>query len=287
MTVTVWNACKAHLSRAVRRVVSESSKHAPEWIEFTPRREDADWLIAHVVGSGEIEDLQREHDDQRVIMWQYCHKTADVADWPAVWADVDMVASYYDLPTDRLYQTPLGVDMDVFYPMDVEKRYGIMATGYVAETECLREAYEACVALGVDFCHVGQDFDWGEHYCHFENVPDATMCRLYNESHLALATRRVEGFELPALEAAACATEFTCLDMADYRRWFAPLRAHWIDPRVPVQPQLTYLLSQLLKARGATRPATILSTCTWRHVMAEFWAEAERRLMDGGTACPG
>ncbi len=284
--IAVWNACNPHLGRGIQRVVEAVGRYAPEGVRFVSKRADADLIIAHVVGKGELDYLQRTHAEQRVILWQYCWHTSDVADWRAVWDGCDLVASYYRLPTDKLYHTPLGVDPEVFYPMaEVPKTVGIVGTGYVAETECLREAYEACRELGLPFAHIGQDFGWGEGYVHLESVADDVMRRLYNQSYLALATRHIEGFELPAVEAAACGTVPVLLDLPCYR-WAEPLCPVWIDPQQDVRGQLVdqlhaarlFVDSNGWTERRMALGATAHTLFHWQRIMGAFWDEVGQRF---------
>lgn len=285
--LNVWNDCSPHLGHAIKRVVGAIRRYAPRGVRFVISPRDADLIIAHVVGNGELAQLERRHPEQRVVMWQYCWQTSDVADWPAVWDGCDMVATYYQLPTDNLYHTALGVDPAAFYPEPgVGKRYGIIGTGYVAETECLREAYEACRQVGLQFAHVGKDFGWGEGYEHFENVTDGVMRRLYNESYLALATRHIEGFELPAVEAAACGTPAALFDLPCYA-WAKPLEPCLIWDDEPVADQLMGCLGSIhLDALEGLvddftpemRSETACRLFSWARIMGAFWDEIGQRF---------
>lgn len=276
-TFRVWNACSPHLSRSIKRVVKAIRDYAPEGVVFVSDPNEADIQIVHLVGKGELAQIKAKH----VVLWQYCWQTSDVPDWRALWRRCDIVVSYLDLPAGNLLRLPLGVDPEVFYP-DLEgldgARYGLIGIGYVAETEALREGYEACQSLGLLFAHVGCDFSWGGVYRHFENISDDLLRSLYNRSRFALATRRVEGFELPALEAAACGTRPICFDTPGYRRWFNDFALFIPEDDRVRDSLLSILLSQSKASRLTSEERkSVVSRYGWETVMRRFWSEVYGR----------
>ena len=280
--MNVWNDCNPVLGRGIKRVVRQCRRQAPPGIRFVAERCDAELVIDHAVDA-DVMDWPVAEGARRVV-WQYTHKTSPEQDWPRLWNAVDMVASYLELPTPKLYRTTLGVDPTLFYPEpETAKRYGILATGYVAETEFIREAYEACLLLDLDFCHLGPDFGWGSHYCRFEDVSEAAMRGLYNGSYLALGARQVEGFELPALEAAACGTTALRLRLPCYDWWARPYdNLCWraLSPRAMGNPRRLAALIAQERARfahdgrrRAQRSAAVARDFAWEAVMGRFWRE--------------
>ena len=286
--IKVWSACARHLSHSIRRVVQHLMLYRPDWAQYVRDRDDADVVIDHAVDNNWLPI----RDDQQHVFWQYTYETSPTTreEWEVAWERALMVASYLPLPTDRLHLTPLGAAPNVFGPMaSAKKRYGYLATGYVADSECIDLAYQACVEVGLPLMHVGGDLKLGppDKYVNVEGITDLELCTLYNESYLALATRKEEGFELPAVEAAMCGVPAVMLDLPCYRRWFDGL-VFWAAPNNTWQ-EMIRLLWQASQSNhpghelarpliGERLRAEAIDRFSWRPIIENFWDVLEARI---------
>lgn len=226
---------RAGLSRAMDRVARALKEHAPPGIDFVLRRQDADMDVLHVIGYQEARE-QIAAGPGRYAVVQYCLRTAqqdDMMEWRRyVWEAAGAVWSYYDfreaLPS--LYLAPLGVDRTFAPRPSVHRRYAVLTSGYVAETEGVRECENAvgrlrhdapyAAARPVRMFHLGPDLGFGRHVEAVFGIDDEELARTYSECEYVAGLRRVEGFELPAAEGLCCGARPIMFDAPHYRRWF-------------------------------------------------------------------
>ena len=124
-------------------------------------------------------------------------------------------------------------------------------------------------ALGY-ISHVGANMRYGPGYVHYENVPDETMAWLYSSSKLSVGLRRIEGFELPIIEGAACGAVPVAFDLECYRHWFNDI-AIFIDHEGDVERQLSNI-----RLDGDYSPD--LSAFEQDNAWKPFWEEFRREF---------
>lgn len=223
-----------HLSRAMHRVSHALREHAPAHVRIVRTADEADLQVLHVVGYNDtVAYLHRQKPGQKFAIIQYCLKTTSattVADWIPVWDRAALVWTYYDIaalataegvtvPT-TVYCSPLGVDASVFRPFPGRRKPWIIGTsGYVPETECVREAASAASRVGLPMFHLGPDQRLAGVTCAL-GINDRTLARFWSECQFVAGLRRVEGFELPAAEGLLCGARPIMFDAPHYRMHF-------------------------------------------------------------------
>ena len=127
------------------------------------------------------------------------------------------------LPGFPLYYAPLGVDDQVF---NFNAARGVrditmLTTGYVAESEGIREVSEAVRRVNGWHLHVGPDLKFGAHVTSISGISDARLASLYGRAKFVAGLRRCEGFELPAAEGLLCGARPILFDTLHYKQWFS------------------------------------------------------------------
>jgi D-inositol-3-phosphate glycosyltransferase len=218
--------------------------------------------------------------------------------WHPLWSAMSCVWSYYDLnrllvedgvkgQLSNFYHAPMGVDTKTFRRWPDRERYLAMATGMVAESECLNVAADAVQEAGGKMLLVtGNELE--AHYADAEHVSvrkgikDDVMAQLYSRSRFTLGLRRHEGFELPLLEGIACGSIPVCLDQPDQRRWFRNIAVFIQEGSSEVvQQQLVELFRNENHAAMAVSAQYYWSQkrrqFDWLLLAAEFWERALSR----------
>lgn len=228
------------MSRAMDRVANALALYAPKHVETTQVPSESDLVVVHVIGYPETEKfvgLIRKAGKRYAIM-QYCMRTTqrpNTNDWRDIWAGAVCVWSYYDLPQliredggapvdFNFYHAPLGVDAWAFYPYDrpTVRNFTILTSGYVAETEGVREAEEAVRRVNGNHFHLGPDLGFSPLTRRALGISDDELAGVYRSCRFVAGLRRAEGFEMPAAEGLVCGARPVCFDRPHYRRWFEP-----------------------------------------------------------------
>lgn len=129
----------------------------------------------------------------------------------------------HQVPLDRLHVVPVGVDPDLFKPLDhVQRRPGRLITTASADVTMkgLRYLLEAVAKLrterDINLVVIGKPKPGGpsaqtidelgltDHIEFVSGVPDQRIVELYSEAELAVVPSLYEGFSLPAIEAMSC-----------------------------------------------------------------------------------
>lgn len=277
------------MSRGIRRVAMALQRYKPAGVTIVEDESQADLSIVHMVGDG-----QRKHwlePKRPYAIVQYCLRTTELPntkDWEAVWRGAKSVWSYYDLPSKMredgyanidiyslpFYIRPLGVDFNVFRPsLPVRKPYMIGTSGFIAETEGVKECYAAMqkVARRGQF-HLGPFLDLGPNVTYLLNVPDNVVAKQWSQCAYVAGLRRIEGFELPVLEGLACGARPICFDAPHYRQWFGD---HVEYVREGTHEEVVEDLVRIFS--GECRPilpdehAYLRATFDWEPLCMEFW----------------
>jgi hypothetical protein len=288
----------SHLSQGIHRVAGAMKAHAPNDVLFTPRMASADFAVFHVIGLGSLDgpvaDWLASGKPYGVV--QYCYRTTEnpaSPRWLDLWRGARVVWSYYDLPKlavetgllqpdDLLGFTflhaPMGAEPSIFTPGPMpRKSYMVGTSGYIADTECVMECISAASSHDGRVFHLGpvlqQVLDAGYQNVSFmSGISDRQLVEQYNQCRWVAGMRRIEGFEMPALEGLMCGARPVMLDAPHYRHWFGE-HADYITERAPadVESDLATLFG------GKTRPVTpaerahVADRFAWDRLMTDWW----------------
>lgn len=277
------------LSRAMFRVEQALVRNLPNGCRVTNNPAKADLEVLHVIGYPETVDAveRAQAAGRRYALIQYCLRTTQqesTAAWLPLWAGAELVWSYYDLPAlcaedgvaagCRFYHAPLGVDGRVFRPVTRRKSFVVGTSGYVAATECVNEC-AAVVRLipGGKQYHLGPDLGVGA--LSELDITDEQVAARWGECRYVAGLRRIEGFELPALEALACGTRPVVFDRPHYRQWFGE-HAAYVPERLPVDlvEPLYGVLSQEPGPVTEDERQYVLERFDWQRIASGFWERA-------------
>jgi hypothetical protein len=277
------------MSRAMHRTVAALRKYAPPHVEFTGSHRDADIAVLHVIG---IEDLQQYCDaSKQYIIMQYCWQTArgGMQQWHQIWRGAKFIWSYYALPIPagiRFLRTPLGVDPHVFQWGPCEGRESLVLTsGYVngPGAEAIEEVADAALAAGLRVIHIGPpdiagmrrrtEASWS---CRL-GISDEELSFLYRRARWVSGLRRVEGFELPALEALSCGARPIVFDRPDMRAWYSGHSVMVSETGgTPLSIALTRIFRKLQVPVSWSERESVVSRFRWQDIAERFWKEVLR-----------
>jgi hypothetical protein len=286
------------LSMAMTRVANALKRHAPVHVTCVSREADADLVLLHTIGYPEtVEAVDRlTAAGKRVVIAQYCLRTSQrphVQDWLPVWTKADLVWSYYDLVALAredgidlcvpgpgwidcgLYYSPLGVDPSVFVPPanGATRPFTMCTSGYLAGPETVDECSAAVQRVGGRLFHLGpSNVAQGAHVTAEVGIPDSALVARYGESQFVAGLRRIEGFELPALEGLMCGARPIAFDRPHYRAWFEDF-AEYIPETTSAE--MTDALEALFRAGArpvsAEERARAVKTLAWERIVGDFW----------------
>lgn len=290
------------LSGAMFRVAGALEQWAPKGLTITRQADTADLVVLHVIGYPETVaavDHLRNTGGRYAIM-QYCLRSTqepNTAAWLHIWQGAEVVWSYYNLDelmsedgisplslSRGFYYAPLGVDLERFKPLPtMGERYVILTSGYVAESECVAECFEAAERIGRRVYHLGPASEMaairGPHVDFGLGISDDELARAYSRSDFVAGMRRVEGFEMPAAEGLLCGARPIMLDRPHYRAWFEP----WAEFVPEIEPAaLTNALVEIMLAgtrivTDAEREAAA-ERFNWQTLVEEFWRRALSKM---------
>lgn len=267
------------MSRGIKRVRDALATYRPEGVSLVDSREKADLEIVHVVGWGSFPE---GFGDRRFALAQYCLLTTEDSSpsrWLDVWRQAEAVWSYYDLPAHvaddnfEFYFAPLGVDGNVFRPIGEGRRsFKIGTSGYVAETESVGECARAADKIGGATAHLGPDLGMPGRISYKEGLSDDGVARLWSSCERVAALRRVEGFELPAIEGLACGARPVAFAAPHYERWLES-HADYVpecsaDELVPL---LAELFAKPPRPVSEAERKAVLERFDWKTLAGGFW----------------
>jgi glycosyltransferase involved in cell wall biosynthesis len=272
------------LGRAMYRINAGLKKYAPEWVHFINDPESADVQIQDCIGAGSLPFIRNKNH----ILLQECLMT-EIAppDWLPYFKEAKLVVSYLNIPkiigsSDfNFLRNPCGVDPEIWFKIpEATKHITFMTTGYVAETESIKEIYSAVNKVGGRVAHVGKDFKYGINFHHSENLSDEAMRYLYNSSYYISGLRRAEGFELSVLEGLLCGARGVSFNAEHYSYWFEDL-VEYIEEKdsQSVTEQIQDLLiNKLYRPVSDSEISFVKNKFSWETVSRNFWSGVKNAI---------
>lgn len=279
----VYLEAEQWMSLGIKRVVTALKAYKPDSVTLVETPEEADLHIVHMVGNGQKPACQT---GRPYAMIQYCMRTTETPfaqDWVSLWQNARAVWSYYDLLSIALedgaetsgvqfYHAPLGVE-SVFRPsFPVRKCFLIGTSGYIADTEGVRECAAVATRLGRRQFHLGPDLGLGNNVMFATGLEDELVADFWSQCSFVAGLRRIEGFELPVLEALMCGSRPIVFDRPHYRQWFAE-HAEYVPEVAPDElvDRLYAIMSKPVRAVTPAERSQVARTFDWKMITAGFW----------------
>lgn len=279
----VYLEAEQWMSLGIKRVVVALKRYRPDNVIIVETPEEADLHIVHMVGNGQKPACQT---GRPYAMIQYCMRTTETPfaqDWIQLWQNARAVWSYYDLLSIaledgaetsgvRFYHAPLGVE-SVFKPSaPVRKCFLIGTSGYIADTEGVRECAEVAMRLGRRQFHLGPNLGLGTNVMFATGLEDELVADFWSQCSFVAGLRRIEGFELPVLEALMCGSRPIVFDRPHYRQWFAE-HAEYVPEVAPDElvEHLHAIMSRPVRAVTPAERSQVARTFDWQMITAGFW----------------
>jgi glycosyltransferase involved in cell wall biosynthesis len=266
--------------KAFTRISNAFHDYAPDWVQWVDNEDEADILLVHVIGTGEVEWLKKPKPK---IIVQHCYFTAGDVPYVEYWKKALLTLSFHDLAkyvpdTFSFYAMPWGVDPDLFYRFNYGPRnFTAMVTGEVAETESLDKVHEAVEHLGLKMMHTGRDFGWSRRS--YQNSPVGLTQKLIqylNDAYYVPSLREIEGFELMALEGLMCGARPIVYDLDTYR-WYKKY-AIVIDPKKDVTAQLIEIFKEEPIPVSDEERKEIADIFSWGVLIPKFFDKVKELL---------
>jgi hypothetical protein len=280
--------------RVVRRVSDALVRYVPPGVQSTVNEAEADLVILHAFCYQEVlnavERLRLHRQGFAII--QYRLRTTErplTRAWLQLWQRAQLVWSFYDLfqlarddqppkrPADidfKFFYAPLGVDPEVFRPLRPgdNKIYNIVTTGSLAQAEVIAEAALATERVNGTQLHIGPEMYLGNHVKCLLGINDERLAYEYSAASYVAGLRRVEGFELPALEGLMCGARPVMFDVPHYRRWFNDLAVFIPEGNFDgVVESLEGLFRSDVWRVNETEQKLAGERFSWERLVGDFW----------------
>ncbi len=275
----VYVAPPEGMSRAMTRVETALTGHLPFGHHVVSTAEQADLEVLHVIGYKDtvraVETAQKA--GRRYAVIQYCLKSTsrpNVQDWRALWDGATAVWSYYALGHPHAFYAPLGIDT-AFHRLPDPKGARptlLLATGYVAASECLQECADAVSDRRGRMVHIGHLLKLGDHVTTYLDIPDTDLAIHYQQARFVAGLRRVEGFELPVYEGLACGARPIVFDAPHYRQWLGE-HALYIPEDDSVADSVAACL-QTYAPVTSDEMRWVKEKFSWKPIIEGFWERA-------------
>lgn len=290
------NPLPASLSQGIHRVGRAMLQFLPDGWTATDDLDEADFAVFHVIGWGSLEGVVGKYlsTGRPYGVVQYVLRTTEDASaerwYRELWHRAAVVWSYYDLARfcaeggwysydrTKFFFAPMGVDETVFTQVrqlgEPNRRpYSILTSGYIAETEGVLECAQATARLGHTQFHLGPPMKLGAHVHCTSGLTDVQLAACYRACRYVAGLRRIEGFEMPALEGLLCGARPILFDAPHYRDWFGDHGVY--VPEVPPEelvPHLELILQGTPVPINTADHAELVARFSWRTLIANWWA---------------
>lgn len=284
-TMKVFLECEAWMSMGIKRVVKALRTFAPPGVEIVVNQSEAELVIVHAVGNGQRQHWLEPQVPYAVV--QYCLRTTELPntkDWIPFWEKATAVWSYYDLLAKivedgnvaekgiNFFHAPLGVD-PVFQPsLPVRKTFLVGTSGYIAETEGVKECYAVAQRRQQELFHLGPRFELGGGVTYATGLTDDVLADFWSQCSFVVGLRRIEGFELPVLEGLMCGARPIVFDVPHYTHWFGEFAE--LVPEVAPEELKQHLFAIMSKPVRPVTPAErshVAQTFNWKTLATGFW----------------
>lgn len=285
-------------SRAMVRIADALAEFAPSGVEFTDDERAADIRVLYAIGHDYIDLIDSiVSSGKRCAVVQCCMDSMNVInhdDWRRAWSLSDVVWSYYDMADvvgGNFYHAPLGVDRSFvsrgMRSVDGDRR-GVLTSGYVhgPRAEAIEEVAVAAATLGIPLHHLGpaevEGMSWpvGLDLHVHHDISDAQLAELYSSVEWVSGLRRIEGFELPVIEGAACGARPIVFDRPDMS-WFDGIASFVSESSSEeLVSSLVSTMSSPVKFDRAAIVERVSFRFDWKTIVEEFWRrvnEADRQ----------
>lgn len=276
-------------SRGIKRVYNALIKYSPKEVLITSNQKEADLIIFHVIGRlihlrKQIKDLKKPY-----TIIQYCLRSTifpSTKDWIDLWKEAKLVWSYYDLPAlcakdgsaarsrddFDFYHAPLGADAGKFKDYHLERKYIIATHGFHALQESVKEAVLAAKRVGREVFHLGHQLRRGKDITCITGISDEELARYYSQSEFVCGLRRIEGFEMPAVEGLLCGARPILFDKPHYRQWYDGLAVFIAEePREKVIDSLELVFKIGTNPISEAVREVVKQRFNWERIIKGFW----------------
>lgn len=281
-------------SRGIMRVRDALIKYAPSNIEIVDTPSECDFAVIHVYGrhdkvQKQIEWFKENHKPYAMVQYAIrSTKNPSTLDWVKMWRDAQVVWSYYDLqalviedlgvPANDMnfYHSPLGADPKVFYKRKTKgnRRFVMAACSQDYLVESAREIVLAADRLNKMVFFLGKELNKENVECK-TGIDDEILASYYSDCEFVSGLRRIEGFELPAVEGLFCGARPIMFDTPHYRQWFNDFAI--FIPEVPREVTID-LLEKIFTIGNAGYPTVTSQEMeiarerfNWNTIIKGFW----------------
>jgi len=259
---------------AFKRISNALRAHSLTFVEWV-RPEEAEATIIHVVGG---EEYEKAKNIKNAVIFQHCVFTTQIKinEWEKLWEKSILTVSFHDLHdySDKNFNhfsTPWGAEPSLFYRDGRSKDVTIFATGHVAETEKLREIYDACVGTGSYMFHTGENFRWGNNYHFLNYMNDDDFRTMLNRSKYIGCLRENEGFEMMGIEGAFCGAVPLIPNLHTYR-WYEGF-GKFIEMDKDIVGQLEAIFKSDYRELDSESIKEIVDKFSWKRIATNIFNE--------------
>jgi len=295
--IKIYYPFNPHISRAMWRIRTALIKHAPSEVMFVDEPSGnvihiLDWIGQHPEKQDGVlfKDVPSTPKTRKYVLLYHCWSGKSYERnnpvFKSIFENASLVITHspfltkyhlvfnpVDLNFDRVnwYVTCWGFDPDIFYPLNFKRRYMILATGYVKETELIDKVYEAVRKIRGKMVHVGGFIGLHQNnfYERHENIPDKKLNTLYNMSKYVSALRTHIGFEVVGIEGLACGCTPIYLNLPPYTYWFKEY-ALFINPEKAIE-QLVDIFINNVKVHADREE--LRKRFSWHVIAKNIWSK--------------
>jgi hypothetical protein len=173
----------------------------------------------------------------------------------------------------NFFHAPLGVDARVFKPsFPMRKMFLVGTSGYIAETEGVRECHAVAQRLHEQMFHLGPDLKLGTGITYVTSIPDSLVAEFWSQCSFVAGLRRIEGFELPVIEGLLSGARPVVFDAPHYTNWFGEFAE--VVPEVDVDQVTEHLFNIMSRPVKSVTPAErshAAQLFDWKTLVTGFW----------------